>query len=659
MRFAVVLLAAMLPLRGASAVPRVFRAGAAEVDVTPKIMPIAISGNFFPAYPSKVRGRLCARAIVLDDGSTRLAIAVVDTLMMPREMLDRAKLAASHATGIAPQFMLVSATHTHSAPPVMGALGTDPVPEYATMVETSIAQAIAAAARNLIPAQVGWTSVEAPDHTHCRRWILRPDKMRKDPFGSLTMRANMHPGYQNPDFIGPAGPTDPELSLVAFRARDGRPIALLANYSMHYVGERGGAVAPDYFGDFSELLKPEAGIAIMSQGTAGDQHWMDYSRPKQTTDPSKYAEEMAAIVRQALRGVRYQGTALLGMLETEIELSRRAPDQARLKWARDVLARLGDAPPRTMEQVYAREQIMLHDEPSRRLKLQALRIGDLGITAFPAEVFAITGLKIKARSPFGHTFNIELANGAEGYIPPPEQHALGGYTTWPARTAGLEVKAEPVMAEQLLEMLEKLRGTKRRTAHEPLLETARAVLRSKLLAYWPLDDLEGTRLRDASRNGYAAEAEGSVALYLDGHAPRGRAIHFAGGRMRADLPLSGDRYTVEFWFWNGMPTGMRPVTGYLFSRGEGDRLALDGEGRLIFENGGLALRGEVPLVLRQWYHLKLIRTRNTATILLNDEPVLRGEVGLVPVSRRLWFGGCNRADATFEGKLDDIAVWAR
>jgi len=41
------------------------------------------------------------------------------------------------------------------------------------------------------------------------------------------------------------------------------------------------------------------------------------------------------------------------------------------------------------------------------------------------------------------TMNIELANGSEGYIPPPEQHMLGGYTSWPARTAALEFQAEP------------------------------------------------------------------------------------------------------------------------------------------------------------------------------------------------------------------------
>jgi hypothetical protein len=659
MRAVVLVLAAFFALGGAPAAARTFRAGAHEVDVTPKAFPIRVSGNFSPAYPKAARGKLCVRAIALDDGSTRLAIAVVDTLMMPRELLDRAKLAASRSTGIPPERMLISATHTHSAPAVMGALGTDAVAEYAAMLEVWIAEAIAGAVRNLAPAQMGWTSVQAPEHTYCRRWILRPDKMRKDPFGQLSVRAHMHPGYQNPDFVGPSGPRDPELSLVSFRSSDGRPIALLANYSMHYVGERNETVSADYFGDFSELLKPEVGVAIMSQGTAGDQHWMNYSRPRNPTTPGKYAAELAAIARQGLRGMRYQSPASLGMAETGIQLSRRVPDEARLQWARPIVAALDGAEPRTMQQVYAREQIMLHEEPSRQLKLQAVRIGELGIAAFPAEVFAITGLKIKTRSPLRHTFNIELANGAEGYIPPPEQHALGGYTTWPARSAALEVRAEPIIAEQLLLMLERLSGKRRRPTHEPVMETARSLLRSKPLAFYPLDDIEGTRVRDASPHAGAASHEAGVALYLEGHAPSSRAAHFAGGRMRADLALAGDRYTIDFWFWNGMPNGVRPITGYLFSRGAGDCLAIDGEGRLVFENGSHILRGKDPIALRAWYRLKLVRTRSTATVFLNDQPYMRGEAGPAPSARRLWFGGRDTPESSFEGKLDNLAVWAK
>jgi hypothetical protein len=100
-------------------------------------------------------------------------------------------------------------------------------------------------------------------------------------------------------------------------------------------------------------------------------------------------------------------------------------------------------------------------KPTRELKLQALRIGDLGIAAIPNEVFAATGLDIKRKSPLKQTFTIELANGCEGYIPPPDQHALGGYTTWRARTSCLEVNAEPKIQATILELLKRVNQQRR------------------------------------------------------------------------------------------------------------------------------------------------------------------------------------------------------
>src|SRR5206468_387357 len=101
------------------------------------------------------------------------------------------------------------------------------------------------AAKNLAPARIGWTAVDDWEHTNCRRWIMRPDKMRSDPFGEKSVRAMMHPGYQNPDYIGPSGPIDPGLSLLSVQSPEGRPLALLANYSMHYFGAQ--ALSADYY----------------------------------------------------------------------------------------------------------------------------------------------------------------------------------------------------------------------------------------------------------------------------------------------------------------------------------------------------------------------------------------------------------------------------
>ena len=88
-------------------------------------------------------------------------------------------------------------------------------------------------------------------------------------------------------------------------------------------------------------------------------------------------------------------------------------------------------------------------------KIRGLDI-HLAILAIPCEVFAETGLAIKRSSPSKSTFTISLANGYAGYLPPPEQHGLGGYTTWPARSSCLEIQAEPKIRKATLALLRQL-----------------------------------------------------------------------------------------------------------------------------------------------------------------------------------------------------------
>ena len=253
------------------------RAGVASVDVSPTKFPVIVNGGFLADKADKVLDRLYARTVVLDDGSQPIAITVVDSCMMPRDMLDKAKADAARSTGIPVERMLISATHTHTAPSTMGTLGTPPDPDYFAMLPGLITESIVKAHRNLQPAKIGWTVVEDFDHTHTRRWIRRPDKMIKDPFGVVNVRANMHPGYLNPDVIGPSGPVDPALSLISIQSDSGKPLAVFANYSMHYFGTR--PVSADYFGMFSAKIAQKLGakdgdgfVGIMSQGTSGDQH---------------------------------------------------------------------------------------------------------------------------------------------------------------------------------------------------------------------------------------------------------------------------------------------------------------------------------------------------------------------------------------------------
>src|SRR3712207_676057 len=123
-------------------------------------------------------------------------------------------------------------------------------------------------------------------------------------------------------------------------------------------------------------------------------------------------------------------------------------------------------------------------------------IGALAFAAIPNEVFALTGLKIKAQSPLAHTINLYLANGAFGYIPPAELHPLGGYTTWPARSAGLEVGAEQKISDAMVELLAKVAEKPRRPWADTHGLYAQAVLNSKPMAYWRLNEWGGPTTTD-------------------------------------------------------------------------------------------------------------------------------------------------------------------
>src|SRR5205085_1650618 len=253
-------------------------------------------------------------------------------------------------------------------------------------------------AKKLAPAKAGWAVTHAPNHTFNRRWILRSDKIRTDPFGNPTVRAMMHPGYQNPDFIGPSGPVDDSLSLLALRTLDDKPLAVLANFSMHYFGS--GIVSSDYFGLFCDKLAKRINAdsppwVAMSQGTSGDLMWMDYGKPKSDMTIDRYADELAAIAFDAMKKVDYTDWWPLMMKETKMTLNRRMPDEKRLAWARKVMQHVKGRKVQSQEEIYAREAILLHDEPKRELKLQAIFIDRMHIFAIPNEVFALTGLRIK------------------------------------------------------------------------------------------------------------------------------------------------------------------------------------------------------------------------------------------------------------------------
>jgi len=470
--FGAAVLMAAAGLRAQPAGARVFRAGAATTNITPPLgSPIVGGWNSPPA--TNVHDELHSRALVLDDGATRLAIVLCDSVGITRIVFDEAKRMVQEKVGLPPENMLMAATHTHSATNARGGRGITPAPldEYQKFLAYRIRDAVLMAIYRLEPARIGWGVAFNDRQVFNRRWKMKPgSKHLRNPFGGID-KVRMNPPANDPDLIEPAGPTDPQINFISVQSTTGKPIALLANYSLHYVGGvKGGDISGDYFAVFAERITELLNarnqnppfVGILSNGTSGNINNINF-RPgpdaaRRRFDPYEkmrmVADEVATGVFEAYRKVEHRDWVPLAAAQKDLMLGVRVPDAEQVEWAQRTLK----DPPKyhQHEQVYAERLLKMKDWPREApVPLQAFRIGDVGVAAIPAEVFVEIGLEIRKRSPLKQTFTIELANGWFGYLPTAEQHEVGGYETWRG-TNLLETTAAPKIVEGIVDLFQKV-----------------------------------------------------------------------------------------------------------------------------------------------------------------------------------------------------------
>ena len=464
-------LAPAQPIRAEDA-KEAIRAGAHAQEITPPRFPISVNGNMADHLATGAHDPLYARCIAIRNATTSMAFVICDCCMIPRDVMDKAKTRASTKSGIPISHILISATHAHSCPTVASVFQSDPDAEYVDFLIEQIALGIERAHSQAEPARIGWGSVEEPSLLFNRRWYIQPDANQVDPvenpFGKKSDRVITNPGFNNPRVKSSVNLIDPELSFLSIQARDGRPIALLANYSLHYIGGvPGDLVSADYFGEFSQRVTRQLKatdvnppfVAALSNGTSGDVNNVDFRQksapPRAPFEQIAYAAEvLAQDIAKVYEKIEYHEAPPLKIREAEIVVGVRKPSGEEVAAAEQKLAAVSQRPLQGLPLIYARETTLLAQYPdSVRIKLQAIRIGSLGIATSPCETFTETGLAIKKTSPLKHTFTISLANGYNGYLPPPEQHILGGYETWRARSSYVASDAEPTIQATIKRLL--------------------------------------------------------------------------------------------------------------------------------------------------------------------------------------------------------------
>ena len=208
-----------------------------------------------------------------------------------------------------------------------------------------------------------------------------------------------------------------------------------------------GMASADYFGEFSRVMPyriggsnpPEEFVALMTNGASGDINNLVFTgtrAPRPFEQARIVASKTADTAWRAVKKIEnYDDKPDVAVLQSIVDLPYRKPAKREIILAEGLLKKSAkernDINSRTTSVANRVIEYSGPDHPeTESVLIQALRIGEQAIVSMPFEVLVEIGLEIKKKSPFERTFLISLANGGYGYLPPPNQHKLGGYETW-------------------------------------------------------------------------------------------------------------------------------------------------------------------------------------------------------------------------------------
>ena len=442
-----------------------FQAGFATANITPP--PGWRRAGSYTEFISTAGGDpLMAKALVLSQGTTSVALVGNDLCSVPRGLTDRARRRASEKTGIPVDHIVITATHTHGGPEYYGPLrdflharalkenaGKDPCEpiDYQQWLADRWADVIVKAHAARQPVTLAVVMPRREGLAFNRRYLMKD--------GST----GWNPGKLNTNVFRPLGPTDPDLPFVLVNeAGSNKPIGSLTVFAMHtaiYGGTPFGACYPGHLQtQLRRRLDAPDFISVFAEGCAGDINHIDVS----TADPQDsqsyppiVAAKLADTIQRALPFKRPVKSGELAMRSVTIRSPVGPVSAEDYAAARNLMENLDRNEAPFLTTVDAWRKIFQHEYwrtygGQLPQEIQAIRLDrDTCLVTLPHEVFVELGMSIKAASPFRTTIVISLANDLDFYIPTRRAFEEGHYepTTCPL---------EPGCGERLVQAAVKL-----------------------------------------------------------------------------------------------------------------------------------------------------------------------------------------------------------
>jgi hypothetical protein len=437
-----------------------FRLGAAAVKVTPPVgTPMA--GYYSQRGSRGVLDDIYAKAVVLDDGKTEAAMVECDLIGLPRAAVVEARRIIAKNTGIPASHAMISATHSHTGPVVIGDSAIDDLvaggnklsKEYAEQLPKWIAQAVEEAHGRRTPARVSYAAENEPKLSFIRRFWMKD--------GSV----GWNPGVGNPNIVRPIGVIDPQVNVVYAEtvgrkpstpvepmeadgsrhaaATDKKPLLTYVNFAIHLDTTGGELVSADLPAALARRLTDYKGpemLTIFANGACGNINHINvnWAAPQSSPEAAKrLGTILSADVLKAYVDLKSVEDLTLRVRSEVVQLPLARHTDEELLQAREIAARRG-AQASFLDQVKA---YRILDVAARQGKpmdvdVQVFALGrDIAWVALPGEIFVELGLNVKAASPFHQTNIVELSNGRSTYLPNHTAFSEGQYEVISSRCA--------------------------------------------------------------------------------------------------------------------------------------------------------------------------------------------------------------------------------
>ena len=414
------------------------RVGQAAVTINPPLgTPLA--GYYSERGCQGVLDDIHAKAVAMDDGRTQAIMVVCDLIGLPQAVVSEARRLIEEKTGVPAGQVMIAATHTHTAPVVLGdsaitdlvASNTKLSEAYTRQLPTWIAQAAAEAYAGRTPARVFFASRNETELSFIRRFWMKDGTV------------GWNPGKLNAKVIRPIGQVDPQVNVVYAEAIDRKPLVTLVNFALHLDTTGGYKVSADFPATLARCLGDYKGpgmLTVFANGACGNVNHVDVTSAQPQHGPEEARRIGTALAGDVLKAYLHMTAVDDVRLRVRREVVQLAPavhTAEELRKAREIAARRGVGAT-FLEQVKAYRILDVEARQGKpfEVEVQVFGLGrEVAWVALPGEVFTELGVSIKAASPLRQTNVVELANGGTPYIPNRSAFPEGQYEVVSTRYA--------------------------------------------------------------------------------------------------------------------------------------------------------------------------------------------------------------------------------